>query len=143
MHKAKNTVVKDINKIRFNQFRFPFKRWRRNFYSVHCIWKHHWCTYFWKNQYDDLHFKLNEENVTLCTSLEYSSIQHIMLRVYIPVPCDLVESNKLAPLHGEQLPEVQHMHATVPYIEHHKWFLEGNNSSWKISNNKRKQKLNF
>lgn len=65
------------------------------------------------------------------------------VRVDIPVPCDLVESNKLAPLHGEQLPGVQHRHATVPCIEHHKELLEGNDRSWKIRNTKRKQKSKF
>jgi hypothetical protein len=37
----------------------------------------------------------------------------------IPVPCDLVENNKLAPLHEEEWQEVQHRHAIVLCTEHH------------------------
>lgn len=46
--------------------------------------------------------------------------QYIQLQNFkIPVPYDLVESNKLAPLHEEVWQGDQHKHAIIPCIKHH------------------------
>lgn len=53
-----------------------------------------------------------------CFAHHRNQHEHVQ-KFKIPVPYDLVESNKLAPLHEEDWQGDQHRHAIIPCIKHH------------------------